>query len=496
MAKLYNLLPAIVRARDLLAAEASGNEPVLENLLAAVEGFSDEVTEEIEGLPDLITNFDAESAMYLALMLGSLVDTSQTDAQRERFVKGLVAAYKIKGTKLSWNREWLLSEETPPTVVELFKSEIYETGDYAGQQDGSHLLAAARVQFYGPCESGCETGSEISLTRAEQERLFNIIDPARPVHVLLPSQVTEGVIEDPFAEIGDTLGCFSSCETGEETWTGSVVQGTFEDAFVLAEDSLEITLSCTTTCEGSCTSCCETGCQQSRCQLICVTGCETSCTISCEDTCMACCEQECMQSCRVHCQDSCEGGFCEFSCENSCQAHECEAGSCQSNCTSVARMLGTGPCQSQSCELVACTQGACMLLACTITSCTMTAEAEDDPPYCLLNSCQGVCEFACIFGCTGESCEASSCEAGVAQGLTYTTTGEFCNRCPPTQEAEPNVEVTCELECTNAFEIHKTEFPGYGCTTAGCQGGAGQVETTPTDSACVYFCQTLAQTPL
>lgn len=492
--KIYKLLPAIIRTRDLLASEISGDSPVLERLLEAFEEVYDIVVGDIEGLPELLSDFGPTYSLYLALFLGSLLDTTKGQVERERLVKSLVSTYKIKGTSLSWRKAWALVSISAPNIIELYKSQINETGDYSSVEDPSHLIPSARISFYGACDTICETGAETQeLSREEQEELFELIDHVRPIHVLLPQEVVTGEVTDPFADVLDTLGCSTSCETGEESWSGSNVIASFESAFPgISEDSLEIKLSCITYCQQSCTSCCETSCEQSYCQLKCEQDCETNCTVSCEEFCQACCQQNCQQSCELHCQDACQG-FCEFGCENACQAHECESGTCQAGCTAVGQMLGTGPCQTQGCELYSCTQGTCMLLACTLTSCTMSAQEEEEPPFCLLNTCQGLCEFACIFGCTGEACEAAACEAGVAQGLTYTTTGEFCNRCPPTQEAQPNITTTCGMACTNAFEIHKTNFPGYGCTTAGCQGGSGQVTTTPSDDNCSFFCQTLTE---
>ena len=114
--KLYKLLPSIIRTRDRLASEASGNEPVLERLMAAMEDFMGEVIGDIDNLPSLLSDFDPQPALYISLMLGSLLDTTQNVTFRKWFVENLVYAHKIKGTKLSWNRTWRLLGENEVTI--------------------------------------------------------------------------------------------------------------------------------------------------------------------------------------------------------------------------------------------------------------------------------------------------------------------------------------------------------------------------------------------
>lgn len=412
--RLYDLLPSIVRANDLQKGE------VLSKLFEAYEEVTDTVSQDILELISLASTLQVPLPFlpFLSYLVGHTDIDSTSEVYRRWSLGSAVSSHKKKGTLFGWKKHYKRTTGSPISVVELFKNTLLETGQYSQEQDGSHLLPSARV-LLGPCETSCETGSEVNF--AGSDEALSLLKHLRPIHVLTPLNLVTGEASDEFLGAEDTLGCSSACETGEEAWSGSVVRSVFSDQFSSGEDELEIKLSCVTGCQISCQGCCEIDCEQSRCQLKCEVSCETSCTVSCEDYCQACNEVVCAKSCEVHCQDPCEG-FCEMSCQGSCQAHECQAYSMQWPVARISCELGVE-------ELVEYCQFACMIYACTF-SCTGTEEVPDEP-FCQLDSCQGACEYACIFGCTG-GCQGGACEAGVAQGMTYTHTGESCNRCRAT----------------------------------------------------------------
>jgi len=410
--RMYDLLPEVVRRLD-----GDTNNNILELLLEAFDEVQEDISSDISELVNLIdvSTINAALLPYLGHVLQAPGFNTTEEFLERWFTRSSVPIHKKKGTLLSWNKHFRYSGQRKITLVELYKSTTNETKNYSPEQDAQHLLPSARIHLV-PCETTCETVAEYDYLTASV--VLEEIEYIKPIQVLLPHAVIEIESEDLFADSLDTLGCSSSCETGSELWTGSLVTSVFQDAFPMHYDDLIITQTCVASCEISCTSCCEVDCEQSTCQLKCEVNCETSCTHTCETYCQACSEVVCSTSCEVHCQENC-AGFCEASCQVACQEHECQAGSIQQpNLLCTLGVTIPTQCKNQ-----------CMLLACTL-GCTTSLTGPPPPPPAICVNCQGACEQGCQYGCTSMSCQGGACEAGIAQGTVYTETGEFCNRCP------------------------------------------------------------------
>lgn len=261
---LYSLLPAIVRLRDS-ATIGSTSEGVIQRLIYTLEQDSDVVADEITGLLDLINSdeCDPKYLLYISMMLGfaiSDLSTSETPSLKfaRWFVKNLVSFYKIKGTHLSWQKQWTyVDNESLMRAWELWKSNVYERGVYYRYGGGNYygIFHAARVDLYREL-----AGIPEFLPVLEAFDFMETIDWCRPIHVLLrknywlveSEDIADKTISDP-----RTLGAGIS----------------FEEPLDDVNDEFNVEISCLTTCESVCEAGEETGC---------MSGCEISCEAAVE----------------------------------------------------------------------------------------------------------------------------------------------------------------------------------------------------------------------
>ena len=319
-----------------------------EKLFYAYGDLSEEIRQKVKGLRDLHDPYHCPSKylLYLAYIVGGELPPHLTEVQQREFVAQFGSLSKLIGTHQGFrNYSKLWGDDLNAT--ELFKSDLYEVDDYSYSQDALHPIRAARLDIFSCqsgcenyCQSGCQTGQESipccpgtgALTPWDSKQLLQgRYDIFRPIHVLVCYPVVTTFAFDSMPVTLDTLGCSTrGCETGQEPWTGSVVQGTFRDLFPAPSDSFELIITCALSCESACQLQCE------YTNEACLTSCEQGCQIYCETDCQLICEYCCMTGCEWNC----EGDSCQVTCQSACQS------TCQQDCMTICQ----GKCQS-TCQL-------------------------------------------------------------------------------------------------------------------------------------------------
>jgi len=317
--KLYRLLPEIIRLKDELAVsdtygDVEGN---LEKIVWALEQETDTSSAEIAGIPDLVSadRVDQDFLLLLSLTLGTVIGEDRGEAFQRWLTQNLISFYKISGTHLSWDKEFTWSTGVRYRARELWKTTLYERGDYSREPDYTHTIKAARVDLY--------TGENSYLTPSEAASLIPVVEPRRPIHVILRKALTSQLLSDTRVPPVDGFEAPWMEEAVSEASTELAT-----DVATELSDALEITLTCTAACQSSCQGECETAWQA-----------ETGCSTSCETACQYSCESLCQDNCQIVCQ-----GGCEYPCEEGCQL-ACTA-ACQSACTAACQ----GECEI-ACEL-------------------------------------------------------------------------------------------------------------------------------------------------
>jgi hypothetical protein len=284
----YYMMPEIIRVKDRLASglvDGSG-EGVLQKIVYMLDQSYDQQATDVANLAASSTPDTCVAALlpYLTQYLGEEYPSGWSLDQKRNFVRSLVLLYKIKAGRHAW--ESILNLYGYPGYFpwELWKTDIYETWDYALSQDYDHRYKAARVDLRKQDETWLQIG------RPEW------LESSRPIHVLIRIPAEEEEWSDSGAVPSDL-----SAEVSEAL-------ASVEDSTDLDDEDLTITIGCTSWS-------CET-----LCQLSCTGGCESFCQAgACEAACQVYCEGACQTVCEITCQTSCQGGSCETACMASCQ---------------------------------------------------------------------------------------------------------------------------------------------------------------------------------
>jgi len=357
----YNLLPWIVRLNDQIAAGSDTNT-TLQGIFSILDLQADWADEEVLGIYNLMNAevCDAEFLLYLSATLGTAVTTDISPIFRRWFVRNLVKFHKIKGTHMSWDKQWLWLTENAYGATELWKGQIHEVGDYEQSEDPNHQLNSARFDVYS-------SDGSTYLVPSEAQLYVNKIDDLRPVHVLLRYWYLAGGIDDYFAPVLE-----------EPIFNA---QANFEDSAQNLSDYVTTrvvcigsSVVCQSGCESLCEDWCQTGCETicehfceiDSCQIRCMFSsegnqqCQTTCMILTEPACQTSCvfsavmNQICYASCQLAiqpwCHTSCVGALEPF-CQTSCTVCNCESYAfCQTSCIGLTQaacqtmnMMSVGP---------------------------------------------------------------------------------------------------------------------------------------------------------
>ena len=233
---LWHLVSHIARYRDSLALGGADAEGHLQKVMFAFERETCLSQDEIADLAKLVDadECDPEFLLYLSATLGTMVDGSWGEDFQRWFVKNLVSFYKIKGTHLSWDKQFVWLTGYLYKAWELWKRIPQEVGYYSRIQDYDHQLKSARFDLYTSYG-----GSDTFLTPAQARPIAEYVESLRPIHVLLrrdiirvrsteTARVSENVLNSEFLgtfteshEITDTFEpgyrCVSLCETSDQT---------------------------------------------------------------------------------------------------------------------------------------------------------------------------------------------------------------------------------------------------------------------------------------
>ena len=342
---LRDWLPKYLRLKDNEVTPA-----VLQDFVDGIENEYNTMSSLIDDLKELISPDDTLYKGYLMNLIGG--DKFRYSDISNWITKNIVYLHKIKGTEQSWKKYWYwLLNESNINVIELYKTEIYETTDWNYQKDNTYPIKSSKIQL---CALSCETYDE-TLDAGWEEDYFDIVESVNPIHVRLRPNVNSNTYSNKVEDPSDDLGCFrcettceSSCENGIEIWDGSSVTGDLDDIINNASDEILVTVTCVAICEMSCENCCETACECDACEIFCETacevnrthgpdpqgggGCDTDCELECQGGCEELCMTDCEQACQFTCEDLCENActlVCQYSCELSCESQYCEACTCQ-----------------------------------------------------------------------------------------------------------------------------------------------------------------------
>lgn len=339
---IYDLLPLVLRVRDLEASGLNGDDPILKRVIDAVQGEMDVTTALIKGMR-LLLSPALTGDLTLALLANQLgvsqFPFSEVENNPREYVRTLDESHKIKGTLLSIIREMKYRNIAEGVRVwELVKTVINAVDEYTIYEGnlGTTSYRSARVIFvedvYGDAvrpaspaehEPGVYSSGQIPYAEAKLwwDRLANV----SPIHVFVPPKITRQALDDSPNTISDE--------------NAGHIYATFNDSYTLEQDSLVILTNCTSNCQASCQTRCEVLCEgscQSSCEKSCQAKCEGACQSDCQSFCQGGCEQSCEDPCQAHCQTSCEAacqGTCEYVCEQTCEATcETAAETCQNKC--------------------------------------------------------------------------------------------------------------------------------------------------------------------
>lgn len=360
---LYELLPAIIRARDEEASGSATTDPLLKRVVGTVQDEVDDYIQIVEEMRNLIRP-SLTSALILSLLAKYLGFTefpfSEVASNPREYVASEVDGHKIKGTFLGLLREMNARNiASGHYIQELWKTTVNAVDEYVPTQaDGPYdsIYPAARIVFIedpydegppagGPAPSdGSTTGifvenqAPYSVAKQFRQQLNNVF----PIQVIVPTPTERIAFNDTYNVPTDSLE--------------GTIYVLLNDFYAVTQDQLEVITQCVSNCQVSCQERCET-----LCELTCETTCEQACQALCESDCQAICQTFCQGSCETGCQDPCQN-FCQSSCEGQCQSacevqcqQQCQFGcqtageSCQSfcenNCQTDAEVLCDDSCQ-------------------------------------------------------------------------------------------------------------------------------------------------------
>ena len=150
MISLYRLLPLLLQLKD--RAYSGGAPGNLEKWVGCIEDQANVTEEQIKGLcalidPDLCP---PEYLARIAHMIGQTVNGEWDNPKRRMVLKGLGFLAHISGTYQSWKAALRLDGKPEYSPVELYKSTVNESFDYALSFDYGHAIKSARVDLRKP----------------------------------------------------------------------------------------------------------------------------------------------------------------------------------------------------------------------------------------------------------------------------------------------------------------------------------------------------------
>jgi len=234
---LYSLLPLIIRTRGLIAAgimdESDSEESILKKLIYSleaefhiVEGFADVLMDNRNSLAVTSTYLP-----FLANLVFGDFGTSWTDRKKRVVINGLVYLWKMKATHISWYSQLALNGHTGLTIIELWKSTLYETFNYSRELDYTHQLKAARVDMvYTVGESYVLPSGDVI------EVLEALLEKVRPIYVLIRKY------GEMIAHVDDTVS------VPVDSLAGSIAS-IFNEAIPSFSETILASLNCVYACE-------------------------------------------------------------------------------------------------------------------------------------------------------------------------------------------------------------------------------------------------------
>ena len=249
--------------------ESINNGPyssILEEWCKAIDAEYEETKAEIEELLNLIDpdECDIGYLKYIAGLLGESIPPTLNELNQREFLKNLCDYYKIKGTHLNAELRSKVIKDKNISLIELYKTQLFETTDYSSIEDVNHDLKSARIDVMD-CSLGCETIDETVMNPAQAEAYLEDLGEVLPIHVLVKKEFETQSVLDELDYPDDYIGCVSSCETYcegtcetiDETWDGSYVSGDFQDSMSSIQDNLIAIETCIYSCETECEDCCQ-----------------------------------------------------------------------------------------------------------------------------------------------------------------------------------------------------------------------------------------------
>jgi len=251
MFRLYQLLPAIVRWKDM-ASRGADVQGVLERVVDAFEEVVVDVESDIERLGNEadVDSIQLRLFPFLVHLVGGQIDAEWSATKRRVVAKTLVSLWRNKATHPSW-RAWLQANEAVAhDGWELWKSEIYEAEcDYAPYQDYWHPYKAARWDFV-------DSDDWTRVSFADSLIGEQLIEVFRPIHVLPRRGIR---IQHPSDPLSLASGAFEGTVLGLFPDTAPVLTdpGTYvSPPDVCGTSGLELTINCTAFCETACQTAC------------------------------------------------------------------------------------------------------------------------------------------------------------------------------------------------------------------------------------------------
>lgn len=249
---LYDLLPEIIRLRDLQTSDDGTPErSIVRRVIEALQAELDVLKGEIEAV-SVLQDVDACPVAYLPLLaavLGASFPATWPEGRIRLFLSSAVQLFHASGMRLSWEAMLRLLGHAGYYPWELWKEELYEDFDYALTEDYGNL-PAARVDLRDADGTYMEPTAEVE----------KYLEQFRPIHVLIRKHGHRIELGEDAADVGSES--FSAGAFGN--WTDGVAGAT--DV-------------CLTACEASCETFCEAGSCEGAFEVIltCIAGCETGC---------------------------------------------------------------------------------------------------------------------------------------------------------------------------------------------------------------------------
>jgi len=283
---MYELLPSAFKLQDRIASGGYDATGVVEKIIGCAEADINYTVSAIEALLTLSDPFECplEYLPFLADITSAKLDSSASEARQREQLHANMYLLKQKGTHPGFQNV-AANNGLDVSLVELWKTQVYEIDDYAEEYAAGYPYKSARVSLD---YSGLSVSDQASLILSLGWLPVNV----------LPYRVTLDMSESDAAnKASESI-----------SWEATYEKDDPADDATEDDSGVPKTMTCLQSCEVNCQSACEYGGCELYCESYCEEHCQTTCEYSCEDS---SCQTSCEAGCQADCQTVCQEGYCQ-----------------------------------------------------------------------------------------------------------------------------------------------------------------------------------------